>query len=42
MDSYTGVPKMATFEPVDIFPISSVSGEGIENLIQALAKIIGK
>ena len=42
MDSYTGVPKMATIEPVDIFPISSVSGEGIENLIQALAKIIGK
>lgn len=42
MDSFPGVPEMATFEPVDIFPISSVSGEGIENLIQALAKIIGK
>ncbi|NQV13865.1 GTPase ObgE [bacterium] len=37
MDSIAGVPKMSTFEPIDLFPISSVSGEGIENLIKALA-----
>lgn len=37
MDAYNGVPKMATFEPVDLFPISSVSGEGLDDLIIALA-----
>ncbi len=42
MDSIAGVPKMATFEPIDIFPISSVSGEGMEALMQVLAKIINE
>jgi len=42
MDSFVGVPKMTTFEPIEIFPISSVSGEGIENLLKALSKIIGE
>ncbi|MCF6238535.1 MAG: GTPase ObgE, partial [Candidatus Marinimicrobia bacterium] len=40
MDSYVGVPKISPFEPIDIHPISSVSGEGIDNLIAVLAKII--
>jgi GTP-binding protein len=40
MDSIVGVPKMSTFEPVDIFPISSVSGEGLETLIKALSTSI--
>ena len=40
MDAYVGVPKMATFEPIDILPISSVSGEGLEVLIKALVKSI--
>jgi GTP-binding protein len=37
MDAYNGVPRVSTFEPVDIFPISSVSGAGLEELIRALA-----
>ncbi len=40
MDSYVGVPEISTFEPTDLFPISSVSGEGLENLIKALATSI--
>ena len=40
MDSFVGVPKMSTFEPIELFPISSVSGEGLENLIKALATSI--
>ncbi len=40
MDSYVGIPKLNTFEPIEIFPISSVSGEGVDELIQALAKRI--
>ncbi|MCF7825332.1 MAG: GTPase ObgE [Candidatus Marinimicrobia bacterium] len=40
MDSFVGVPKMSTFEPIELFPISSVSGEGIENLVKALATSI--
>jgi len=40
MDSCVGVPELKTFEPIKIFPISSVSGEGIADLIQALSKII--
>lgn len=42
MDAFVGVPKMSTFEPISIFPISSVSGEGMEALIQALAKIVNE
>ena len=42
MDSMVGVPKMATFEPVDLFPISSVSGEGLEDLIKALSTSISE
>lgn len=42
MDSYVGVPKMSTFEPVDLFPISSVSGEGLDDLIKALATSISE
>ena len=42
MDSFVGVPKMATFEPVDLFPISSVSGEGLEDLIKALSNSISE
>ena len=42
MDSYVGVPKMSTFEPVDLFPISSVSGEGLDDLIKALATNISE
>ncbi len=42
MDSFVGVPKMATFEPVDLFPISSVSGEGLEDLIKALSTSISE
>ncbi len=37
MDAYVGVPKVTTFEPIDLFTISSVSGEGLDNLIQTLA-----
>lgn len=37
MDSITEVPKISTFEPVDLFPISSVSGVGLEDLIKALS-----
>jgi len=40
MDSFVGVPKISTFEPIDLFPISSVSGEGLEALIKALATSI--
>ncbi|MCF7808524.1 MAG: GTPase ObgE [Candidatus Marinimicrobia bacterium] len=40
MDSYVGVPSMHTFEPIDIFPISSVSGEGLETLVKELTKAI--
>lgn len=40
MDAFVGVPKMTTFEPVDLFPISSVSGEGLEALIKAVATSI--
>ena len=42
MDSFVGVPKMSTFEPVDLFPISSVSGEGLEDLIKALSASISE
>ncbi|NQV41483.1 MAG: GTPase ObgE [Candidatus Marinimicrobia bacterium] len=42
MDSFVGVPKMSTFEPVDLFPISSVSGEGLEDLIKALSTSISE
>ena len=42
MDAYNGVPKVKTFEPVDMFPISSVSGEGLEPLIKALSESIGE
>jgi len=42
MDAFVGVPKVSTFEPVDLFPISSVSGEGLEELIKALATSIGE
>ncbi|MBC8375562.1 MAG: GTPase ObgE [FCB group bacterium] len=42
MDSFVGVPKMATFEPVELFPISSVSGEGLEDLIKALSTSISE
>ena len=42
MDSYVGVPSMHTFEPVDIHPISSVSGEGLEALIQSLSRAISE
>jgi len=42
MDSYVGIPKMSTFEPVDLFPISSVSGEGLDDLIKALATSISE
>ncbi len=40
MDAIVGVPKMATFEPIDIYPISSVSGEGMDALMQAMVKRI--
>ncbi|MEA3285818.1 MAG: GTPase ObgE [Candidatus Marinimicrobia bacterium] len=40
MDATVGVPKISTFEPIDILPISSVSGEGVEALIKALVKNI--
>jgi len=33
---------MAPFEPIELFPISSVSGEGLENLIKALATSISE
>ena len=42
MDSIVGVPTMAPFEPIELFPISSVSGEGLENLIKALATSISE
>ncbi|MBT3253809.1 MAG: GTPase ObgE [Candidatus Marinimicrobia bacterium] len=42
MDSIVGVPKMATFEPVELFPISSVSGEGLEELIKAISTSISE
>ncbi|MBC8192267.1 MAG: GTPase ObgE [Candidatus Marinimicrobia bacterium] len=42
MDSFVGVPKMSTFEPVELFPISSVSGEGLEVLIKALSTSISE
>jgi len=42
MDSIVGVPTMAPFEPIELFPISSVSGEGLENLIKALAASISE
>ncbi len=42
MDSFVVVPKVSTFEPIDLFPISSVSGEGLENLIKALATSISE
>jgi Predicted GTPase len=42
MDSFVGVPKMSTFEPIELFPISSVSGEGLENLIKALTTSISE
>jgi len=42
MDAYVGVPSMHTFEPVDILPISSVSGEGLDALIQTLSKAISE
>lgn len=42
MDSFVGVPKMSTFEPIELFPISSVSGEGLEDLIKAVATSIGE
>jgi len=42
MDAFVGVPKMTTFEPVDLFPISSVSGEGLEALIKAVATSISE
>ena len=37
MDSFVGVPQISTFEPIGLFPISSVTGEGLEDLIKALA-----
>ncbi len=40
MDSFVGVPKISTFEPIQLYPISSVSGEGLEELIKALATSI--
>lgn len=42
MDSFVGVPKMSTFEPIELFPISSVSGEGLEELIKVLSTSIAK
>jgi GTP-binding protein len=42
MDSIVGVPQMATFEPVELFPISSVSGEGLEELIKAISTSISE
>ncbi len=42
MDSFVGVPKMSTFEPIELFPISSVSGEGLETLIKALSTSISE
>ncbi len=42
MDSFVGVPKMSTFEPIELFPISSVSGEGLEKLIKALSTSISE
>jgi len=40
MDAIVGVPHMNTFEPIEILPISAVSGEGIELLIRVLAQRI--
>ncbi|MCF7822949.1 MAG: GTPase ObgE [Candidatus Marinimicrobia bacterium] len=42
MDAYVGVPKMSTFEPIDIYPISSISGEGLDTLLKALVDSIGE
>ena len=42
MDSIVGVPNISTFEPVDLLPISSVTGEGLEDLVKLLSKIIGE
>jgi len=42
MDSIVGVPRLSTFEPIDIFPISSISGEGMDHLLATLAKIISE
>jgi len=40
MDSVQELPKMTTFEPIDLFPISSVTGNGLEELIKTLSSIV--
>jgi len=42
MDSLVDVPEMSTFEPIDLFPISSVSGVGLNELIKALTTSISE
>lgn len=40
MDAFVGVPKITPFEPVDLIRISSVTGEGLDELLRLLAKIV--
>lgn len=40
MDSFQGVPSMKVFEPVEIHPFSSVSREGLDELVQRLAILV--
>jgi GTP-binding protein len=40
MDSYQGVPRISTFEPIDLFPISAVTGEGLNELLKRLSDTI--
>jgi GTP-binding protein len=40
MDSIHGVPSVKVFEPVEILPFSSVSREGLDDLVQRLAILV--